>query len=56
MVFGEFFNAFNIANLTYATTPTLKSSAFGSLRGEWARRRSVPAGRGPFKRAARFTF
>src|SRR5579864_301545 len=27
MVFGEFFNAFNVANLTYSTTPTMNSSA-----------------------------
>jgi hypothetical protein len=33
MVFGEFFNAFNIANLTYAATPTINSSAFGQPTG-----------------------
>jgi hypothetical protein len=33
MAFAEFFNAFNIANLTYAATPTLNSSAFGQPTG-----------------------
>jgi hypothetical protein len=33
MVFGEFFNAFNIANLTYAAAPTLNSAAFGQPTG-----------------------
>jgi hypothetical protein len=31
--FGEFFNAFNVANLTYSATPTLNSAAFGQPTG-----------------------
>ena len=30
---GEFFNAFNVANLTYSATPTLNSAAFGQPTG-----------------------
>jgi hypothetical protein len=33
MVFGELFNAFNIANLTYSVTPVLNSAAFGQPTG-----------------------
>src|SRR5579864_9355395 len=33
IAFAELFNAFNIANLTYAATPTLNSSAFGQPTG-----------------------
>jgi hypothetical protein len=33
MAFGEFFNAFNIANLTYSANPVLNSAAFGQPTG-----------------------
>jgi hypothetical protein len=33
MAFGEFFNAFNIANLTYSVTPVINSAAFGQPTG-----------------------
>jgi hypothetical protein len=32
-LFGEFFNAFNVANLTYNGTPTINSVAFGQPTG-----------------------
>jgi hypothetical protein len=33
MIFGEFFNAFNIANLTYSPTPIVNSPTFGQPTG-----------------------
>src|SRR5579864_3121375 len=57
LVFGEFFNAFNIANLTYATTPTLNSSAFGQPTGRVGQASTFGSG-GPraIQVGGRFTF
>jgi hypothetical protein len=33
MIFAEFFNAFNVANLTYSTLPILNSASFGQPTG-----------------------
>jgi hypothetical protein len=56
-VFGEFFNAFNIANLTYAASPTLNSSAFGQPTGRVGQSSTFGSG-GPraIQVGGRFTF
>jgi hypothetical protein len=56
-LFGEFFNAFNIANLTYAASPTLNSSAFGQPTGRVGQSSTFGSG-GPraIQVGGRFTF
>jgi hypothetical protein len=57
MAFAEFFNAFNIANLTYATTPTLNSSAFGQPTGRVGQASTFGSfGPRALQIGARFTF
>ena len=57
MVFGEFFNAFNIANLTYSATPVLNSAAFGQPTGRVGQASTFGSG-GPraIQVGGRFTF
>ncbi|HTS46589.1 MAG TPA: carboxypeptidase-like regulatory domain-containing protein [Bryobacteraceae bacterium] len=57
MVFGEFFNAFNIANLTYSAAPILNSSAFGQPTGRVGQSSTFGSG-GPraIQVGGRFTF
>ena len=57
MVFGEFFNAFNIANLTYSPTPILNSPAFGQPTGRVGQASTFGSG-GPraIQVGGRFTF
>jgi hypothetical protein len=56
-VFGEFFNAFNIANLTYNTSPTINSVAFGQPTGRVGQASTFGSG-GPraIQVGGRFTF
>jgi len=56
-MFGEFFNAFNIANLTYSTLPTLNSAAFGQPTGRVGQGSTFGSG-GPraIQVGSRFTF
>jgi len=55
--FGEFFNAFNIANLTYNASPTVNSSAFGQPTGRVGQASTFGSG-GPraIQVGGRFTF
>jgi hypothetical protein len=57
MVFGEFFNALNIANLTYSATPILNSPAFGQPTGRVGQSSTFGSG-GPraIQVGGRFTF
>ena len=57
MMFGEFFNAFNIANLTYSTLPILNSGAFGQPTGRLGQASTFGSG-GPraIQVGSRFTF
>ncbi len=57
LVFGEFFNAFNIANLTYSATPVLNSAAFGQPTGRVGQASTFGSG-GPraIQVGGRFTF
>jgi carboxypeptidase family protein len=55
--FGEIFNAFNIANLTYSVTPVLNSAAFGQPTGRVGQASTFGSG-GPraIQVGGRFTF
>jgi hypothetical protein len=55
--FGEFFNALNIANLTYNGSPTLNSVAFGQPTGRVGQASTFGSG-GPraIQVGGRFTF
>jgi hypothetical protein len=57
MMFGEFFNAFNIANLTYSGSPILNSATFGQPTGRVGQASTFGSG-GPraVQVGSRFTF
>ena len=57
MIFGEFFNAFNIANLTYSGSPILNSATFGQPTGRVGQASTFGSG-GPraVQVGSRFTF